>query len=459
LGRDEIGEGYPATGKPIAPRILAQFLREPPRDPWAAAFADHLADFDSLTSDRLTALSRASVAAQVRSCLTRGWVQVADLRPYISDLAVPVEALRLAPSTIEVLDPMGETGLSRATIGTLSTLAGFGPIPLLDYLASLEAAAERGVIDDRQFDIANAFGARQPNLSPPLSSKVIRAIGRHQREMRNREAGSMLEHEKRTLTRRVEKIILERRNGKTLEEIGLIVGLTRERVRQLIQASGFNSKQLAQEGNETRRREESDVFQAVLLENEQEIRELLEDGRGIRDIAATLDVPPQALEKFVEGLPDYERLRWIVGRRYTVARNYTDADLISCLQTAARELGGVLTAYGYTEFSRGRTFDDDGRPWPTHQTMALRFGTWRDAVVAAGLPANERSPIYGKHIFTEEHCIDAILEVERALGKVPTNYEYDLYARQQNGAIPSLATVRHRLGGWLAALRRAGEFR
>jgi hypothetical protein len=426
-------------------------LIDPPRDATAAALADHLADFDSLTSDRLPAVSRASVAAQVRAAITNawGWLDFAQYRPYGSEKPVPIEELRLSPATAEVFAPLGAGELSRATIGVLATLDGFGPIPLLDYLASMEAAYERGVLDEGQFDVGHSFLEPQQkprSIAPPSRVEPSLALD------------SITPRSARGSEQRLQRIIDLRREGWMLEQIGLKVGLTRERVRQLIKDAGYDSKELAREGREAKRSEEENLFQEMLRENEQEIRELIEDGRGVRDIAATLDVPVKVLDQFIRALPDYDDLRWILGNlKKTGTRNYTDTELIECLRTAARELGGVLAAYTYTDFARGRSFED-GRPWPTHQTMALRFGTWRDAVVAAGLPANERSPIYGRHVFTDEHCIDAILEVERALGKVPTNLEYEAYAREQNGAIPSGATVRHRLGGWSGALRRVGEF-
>ena len=101
----DVGEGYPAVGKPLAPRPLGVLLSDAPRDPIAAALADHLADFDSMTSARLPAVSRASVAAQVRACITNawGWLDFAEYRPYRSTEPVPIDRLHLSPATEEVL--------------------------------------------------------------------------------------------------------------------------------------------------------------------------------------------------------------------------------------------------------------------------------------------------------------------------------------------------------------------
>jgi hypothetical protein len=114
-----------------------------------------------------------------------------------------------------------------------------------------------------------------------------------------------------------------------------------------------------------------------------------------------------------------------------------------------------LTTSGYNQFARDRSFAD-GRPWPTYQTHFHRFGSWRGALLAAGLSANPSSAMAGQRIFDKSHCIDAIRHVRREVGAVPTASEYESMARASSGALPSLATVRTRCGSWSEALRMAG---
>jgi hypothetical protein len=100
----------------------------------------------------------------------------------------------------------------------------------------------------------------------------------------------------------------------------------------------------------------------------------------------------------------------------------------------------------------------DGRSWPSHQTAFLRFGSWKAALEHAGLPANPSTPIAGRLLFTDGHCIDAILEVERSVGHLPTAAEYERYSAKMAGVLPSLATVRKRFGTWRNALEAAANF-
>jgi hypothetical protein len=135
-------------------------------------------------------------------------------------------------------------------------------------------------------------------------------------------------------------------------------------------------------------------------------------------------------------------------------KRYSDAELLQVLCDANEAIGGVLTTTAYDRYAHERNFAD-GRPWPTHQTPFKRFGSWRRALLAAGLAANPSSAIAGRRIFDQSHCIDAIRHVHRQVGAVPTFSEYESIAKASGGAFPSSATVRNRCGSWAAALRMA----
>jgi hypothetical protein len=172
--------------------------------------------------------------------------------------------------------------------------------------------------------------------------------------------------------------------------------------------------------------------------------------RDVDAVAEELGLPRPLVAATVRGLTPAERRKPKAARK-----KYSRDELISFLQIASKALGGVLSAQAYTDYARSRR-TSDGRPWPTHQTHALRFGSWRAAVIAAGLTANPPSPIAGQTIFEEGHCIDALRAAARALGHVPTAEDYEAFAKASNGALPSGATVRQRLGTWYESLALAG---
>ncbi|HWN72683.1 MAG TPA: hypothetical protein VNN15_02620 [Solirubrobacterales bacterium] len=137
-----------------------------------------------------------------------------------------------------------------------------------------------------------------------------------------------------------------------------------------------------------------------------------------------------------------------------VEKKYSDDELLRILREANEALGGILTSDGYNDFARGRTFPD-GRPWPTHQTHFHRFGSWRKALLAAGLAANPSSAIAGQRIFDQSHCLDAIRHAHRELGETPSISDYEAISKASNGALPSAATVRNRCGSWSQAVHLA----
>jgi hypothetical protein len=227
--------------------------------------------------------------------------------------------------------------------------------------------------------------------------------------------------------------------GATLAEVASEYGVTRERVRQIFKKAGLPTISLAD-----RRR----------LVYQQRADEIVEKYRGLRDVRAVADalcVPMSAVDEILR-----QRLPAAEFRKHgNYPKKYSDDELIAMLHEASRALGGVLAKTDFESHARDRTLPD-GRPWPTAQTHMLRFGSWRNSLIAAGLTANASSPITGQILFDEAQCIDAIRHVARELKKVPTAAQYEKHARGTSGALPSMATVRNRCGRWYEALAKAG---
>lgn len=227
--------------------------------------------------------------------------------------------------------------------------------------------------------------------------------------------------------------------GATLAGVGERYGLTRERVRQIFHAAGLSKISAA----DRRRR--------IQEERADEIVKKFSELHSSDAVAKGLSLPKVSVEEVLRQRVPASALR----KRPEYAKKYTDDELIGMVREASCALGGVLAKTSFEAYARGRVLDD-GRPWPTAQTHMLRFGTWRRALEAAGLRSNPSSPIAGQVLFDEAQCIDAVRHVARKLDKAPTVSEYERHARESNGGLPSSATVRHRCGGWLDILRKAG---
>jgi transposase len=238
-------------------------------------------------------------------------------------------------------------------------------------------------------------------------------------------------------------------SGWTLEQVAQEFGVSRERVRQILRQFSYGTRSVGE--SSALKRDQLRVLHG------HRIRMLLAEGLTTAEAADRLGVTEHFVKTYLADDPELNRHRHAYRNRRAEKPRYSDEELIELLQEASHELGGVLTAAGYTALSRTRQLPD-GRPWPTHQTHALRFGTWVAALARAGLQSNKSSPIAGMRIFDRAHCIDALVEAQRELGRFPTAAEYEAWATGKNGAVPSLATLRHRCGGWQSALRAADTF-
>jgi hypothetical protein len=247
---------------------------------------------------------------------------------------------------------------------------------------------------------------------------------------------------------RAERLAAEYAAGASLAEVGRVHGVTRERVRQVLKKHGFDMIELKRSSKEIRRQRKGEALETLVIER-------LRAGASPQTVAQEAGVPLDTVQLLGDVHPDVMAMARL--ERKQVTPIYSDAEILDCLQIANGELGGVMTGAEYGEVASSRRLAD-GRPWPGRQTAMGRFGSWRRALASAGLPANASSAMAGRRQFDQEHCIDAILEVERALGHVPSAREYDIYSRD-HGGVPSLATVRHRHGQWRLAVQRAIAFR
>jgi hypothetical protein len=229
-----------------------------------------------------------------------------------------------------------------------------------------------------------------------------------------------------------------------LEEVGMRFGVTRERVRQVFREAGISTRSSAE--THTLRRDR------LVPQRGKEICASFSVSKDIDDVARRLKIPRAIVKEIVEThCPPPERRR---GPRAISLRYPTD-ELIAFLREASTTVQGALSASVYGKYAKERR-TSDGRLWPTYQTYVKRFGSWRGALLEAGLPTKPRGRYSGNRKFSEEDCIQALRNAAKTLGKVPTAGEYSALARASGGALPSQMTLRKRCGNWYQALARAG---
>ena len=231
--------------------------------------------------------------------------------------------------------------------------------------------------------------------------------------------------------------------GASLRDVGRAFNVSGEYVRQVIRDAGVQPRSAAETYAVKRDRRLGEARIAVC--------QMFRETGDVEEVADRLGVPSVLVGQIVRAnFSESERRR-----PNQATKRYSDRELMDFLKEVSEQLGGILTTVTYNKVASTRR-TEDGRPWPTHQTFFLRFGSWVKALQAAGLAANPSSPIAGRNLFEKEHCFDAIRALARQLDKTPTAEEYEVFARGLGGAVPSLATVRNRCGQWHGALTGAG---
>lgn len=131
--------------------------------------------------------------------------------------------------------------------------------------------------------------------------------------------------------------------------------------------------------------------------------------------------------------------------RGVAVQRYTDEEMLAALRAAAGDRDEPLTTTAYD--AHHAAHGGAGR-----LTIIKRFGTWRAALGAAGVRANEASG-HTAH-WTEATMVEWVAEYLAEPGTTGSYAGYAEWAKARAGA-PSGATIRNRFGGWAAARKAA----
>lgn len=254
-----------------------------------------------------------------------------------------------------------------------------------------------------------------------------------------------------------EVVRLRVEDGLTLQEIGDIYGVSRERIRQvLVDRLGFNPNGAS---SIRRQAERALAFERDVDATRQEIRKL-NLGSYVALVSVERMLPGVARRVLSEAMKR-EGIgfgRSGVNSRIALAQilmgsgRHDDDVLLANLRDASEQVGGELSSKAYDAIAQ-----IEG--WPSAQTIYLHFPSWDDALERAGVPRAKRRKARSD-IRSPEKCFADIVSFCRETGNwQPTYIAYDEWSRatnaKRNGGAPRGAdrvacgaVVRRRLGGW-----------
>lgn len=237
-------------------------------------------------------------------------------------------------------------------------------------------------------------------------------------------------------TKRNRAIVAMAKTGMTYEEIGSTFGVTRERVRQILNKAGIT-------GSTTRGARATAKREALAADRERILEWAKQNpGLGACDAEAALDLQGG---RVCEALGGEVSKVFVRPRPHSWVR-YSDQDITESLRNAAIVQGEPMSKVAYDEYTA--VFGG-----PSGVLVSKRFGTWKGACTAAGLDVNSL-PGNRNRRWGQGQLVDVLLDYFNSACARGSYDDYCRWARETTG-MPSGPTVRNRFGSWTAAKRAA----
>lgn len=236
-------------------------------------------------------------------------------------------------------------------------------------------------------------------------------------------------------------------DGATMQEVADFEEVSREAIRQRLLKLGIPSRS----AKETRRLQ----VQRFVSEQGQTVADCFLQLRSVEHVGKELGFEVSLVQACVRALvPDFQVL---ARAPREPAKRYSDDELLGYLRAAAGDALTALTGDAFEAAVRLSWPHGESRRPPSKQVYAIRFGSWRGALEAAGLPANPTTHV-PKTFDRPAMGIEAIAACWLEIGEPPTVQDYESWGPGPRG-FPSSATLRAMLPdrSWNAGLLKAWQ--
>jgi predicted transcriptional regulator len=238
-------------------------------------------------------------------------------------------------------------------------------------------------------------------------------------------------------TERDERIRGLRADGRTLQEIADVVGVTRERVRQVLLRIGGPTAAEVRTTAVARRRADADaVAQRIWHDID------AHPGSTVEEVATRLAITKSEVHRH---MPEDVKVR-VVRRQDWTEEVYSEADILEALVVAS------TYAYPLSAGDYERLLISGEVCGPS---AAQRFGNWGNACRSADVePAAPRRGNYQSR-WTDDDVLAFVRDYLQSPSSPGTFAGYDPWRRANDLNAPSSALLRCRLGAWSVIKRRA----
>lgn len=236
-------------------------------------------------------------------------------------------------------------------------------------------------------------------------------------------------------------------SGRTLEETGRLIGVTRERARQInLKAGGPSPREVARQRTEERGR--SEERETAILQARVRNDARLRPGSTLREIAARTGVDASRIRSFLSNSETRFLLPETEDGRSSPEPVWSRDAIISVLREAAT-YAFPCTANAYVSLLEVGEIDG-----PTVVTIHHRFGSWIAACEAAGVEPGQSWIEDYQSRWTDDDLYRYVEDYLMSPEATGTFKGFEDLTKLRPGA-PSLSLVRIRLGGWIDIKREA----
>jgi hypothetical protein len=236
-------------------------------------------------------------------------------------------------------------------------------------------------------------------------------------------------------TSRDKAILAMRMQGKTLEEIGLSFDLTRERVRQIISEFGpdLNFPNI----KELRNKEKEERLAGIAIEisaNWSFFRKY-----DFAMLAREYNLSTPVIRQIVTKV---QHAYLSANEESHIEKQWTADDCINVLKEAA------TYAFPLTVLEYRRLIDSNSIIGPTLPIFSSRFGSWVDACAAAGVETGNAQREYDS-AWSDSDLIRIVRQFLWESRDISWSLQnYDRWRLNHESQMPSIGSLRNRLGTW-----------
>ena len=224
--------------------------------------------------------------------------------------------------------------------------------------------------------------------------------------------------------------------GATLREVGDRFGLTAEAIRMRLKKAGYQTRSV------------SESRALLRVEPVEQLAESLNlwyaTLKNYHDIARQVGLPHHRVLMHIRANTTPEQRR---NRNRRVLRKiqrslYTEEEMLDALRTCGTFFGHTPGRRTYNEFAITHDL-------PSGEAMVYRFGSWNEAVIAAGFVPHAHPKNATVQAYSDADLESALRRVAIFMRRRPSMADYNRFRRPGE---PKVGTFRKRYGGWVNAL-------